>query len=274
METLYKTIERHGGKQSPAILKHLQASDLTEWADLTKAGLMAFRDELKDTLSPSSAKTIGASLAAILHRYEDEGIIPCKDFATILKIKGEAPVKTYLTTDELNALERVKTKSEVEEFVLNEFIIGTKTGCRLSDILNLTEQNIENGVLTYTSIKTGITASVPCSERTRERIEWVANHPRTIATAVYNTTIRRLCKRAGIDTPVKVHKAGEDKTGPKWQFISSHSARISIATNLAIAGTNLTDIKGILGHSNTQMSERYVAIHEIKLNDKSRKLFE
>lgn len=274
METLYKTIERHGGKQSPAILKHLQASNLTEWADLTKAGLMAFRDELKGTLSPSSAKTIGASLAAILHRYEDEGIIPCKDFATILKIKGEAPVKTYLTTDELNALEGVKTKSEVEEFVLNEFIIGTKTGCRLSDILNLTEQNIENGVLTYTSIKTGITASVPCSERTRERIEWVTNHPRTIATAVYNTTIRRLCKRAGIDTPVKVHKAGEDKTGPKWQFISSHSARISVATNLASAGVSIVDISHLIGHRTPMQTSAYIVRTMPKLNDKQLKYFE
>ena len=234
---------------------------------------MDFRDELRKSLAPSSAKTVAASLVALLRRYEDDGVIPCKDYATILRLKGEAPVKTYLNESELERLERVQTKCPNERIVLNEFLVGTKTGARLSDIRELTEANVTRGTLTYTSKKTGITASVPCSAKTVERLRWLKENGHEVDTATFNRTIRRLCKRAGINEQVKVHKAGKDMTGPKWKFISSHSARISVATNLADNGTPLADIRDILGHTGTAMTSRYVCRREVKLNEKSLALF-
>lgn len=273
METLFKAIETHGGAQSASLSKHLKKAHIKGWDDLTRRRLMDFRDNLKKDLAPSSAKTVAAAMSAVLHRYEDEGIIPCRDYATILRLKGEAPVKTYLTPNELERLERVEPNNLNESVVLNEFIVGAKTGCRLSDIRELTETNIVGNTLTYTSKKTGITASVPCSERTRERLRWLEANRKPIDTATFNRIIRRLCKRAGIDEQVKVHKAGEDMTGPKWKFISSHSARISVATNLSEANTPLNDIRDILGHTNTAMTSRYVCRREVKLNEQSLALF-
>lgn len=273
MTALYKAIERHGGLQANTITKHLRKAQIEDFSDLTKGRVMDLRDELRESLAPSSAKTVAASLVAILRRFEDEGIIPCKEYASILRLKGEAPVKTYLNETELERLERVSVRTMVERVVLNEFIVGTKTGARLSDIREMDESNVTEGVLTYTSKKTGITASVPCSERTIGRLRWLQANRREVDTATFNKTIRRLCKRAGIDSEVKVHKAGKDMTGPKWQFISSHSARISVATNLADNGTPLSDIRDILGHSGTAMTSRYVCRREVKLNEKSLALF-
>lgn len=273
MEGLFKAVQKHGGVQSASISKHLRNAEIKGWSDLTRRKLMDFRDNLRKDLAPSSAKTVAAALSAVLHRYADEGVIPCKDYATILRLKGEAPVKTYLTLDELERLERVTTRTDNERLVLNEFIVGAKTGCRLSDIRELSEANVVRGTLTYTSKKTGITASVPCSERTRERLVWLESNRKSIDTATFNRTIRRLCKRAGINEQVKVHKGGEDMTGPKWKFISSHSARISVATNLSEANTPLNDIRDILGHTNTAMTSRYVCRREVKLNEKSLALF-
>lgn len=273
-KALYKAIERHGGAQAPSILKHLRESKIEDFSDLTRAKVMDLRDELRKSLAPSSAKTIAASLVALLRRYEDEGLIPCKDYATILRLKGEPPVKTYLTTNELERLERVATRTMNESVVLNEFLVGTKTGARLSDIKEMTEANVVRGTLTYTSKKTGITASVPCSKRTVERLRWLAQNGKELDTATFNRTIRRLCKRAGINEQVKVHKGGKDMTGPKWKFISSHSARISVATNLADNGTPLTDIRDILGHTGTAMTSRYVCRRDVKLNEKSLALFQ
>jgi len=274
MTTLYKAIERHGGAQSPSILKHLREAKINGFSDLTRGRVMDLRDELKKSLAPSSAKTIAASLVAILRRYEDDGLIPCKDYASILRLKGEPPVKTYLTLEELERLERVETTCANERVVLNEFLVGTKTGARLSDIREMTEANVVRGTLTYTSKKTGITASVPCSARTRERLRWLAENGKDVDTSTFNRTIQRLCKRAGIDEEVKVHKGGKDVVGPKWRFISSHSARISVATNLADNGTPISDIRDILGHSGTAMTSRYICRREVKLNDKSLALFQ
>lgn len=273
MNALFKAVETHGGAQSASISKHLRNAGIKDWEDLTRRKLMDFRDGLKKDLAPSSAKTVAAALSAVLHRYEDEGIIPCRDYATILRLKGEAPVKTYLNESEIERLERVTTRTIAERVVLNEFLVGTKTGARLSDIRELTETNIVGHTLTYTSKKTGITASVPCSERTRERLRWLEANRKPMDTATFNRIIRRLCRRAGIDEQVKVHKAGEDMTGPKWKFISSHSARISVATNLSEANTPLSDIRDILGHTNTAMTSRYVCRREVKLNEKSLALF-
>lgn len=273
METLFKAIERHGGAQSASISKHLRNAEIKGWSDLTRRKLMDFRDGLKKDLAPSSAKTVAAALSAVLHRYEDEGVIPCRDYASILRLKGEVPVKTYLNESEIERLERVDTRTIAERLVLNEFLVGTKTGARLSDIRELTETNIVGHTLTYTSKKTGITASVPCSERTRERLRWLEANRKPMDTATFNRIIRRLCKRAGIDEQVKVHKAGEDMTGPKWKFISSHSARISVATNLSEANTPLNDIRDILGHTNTAMTSRYVCRRDVKLNEQSLALF-
>lgn len=273
MEALFKAVETHGGAQSASISKHLRNAGIKDWEDLTRRKLMDFRDGLKKDLAPSSAKTVAAALSAVLHRYEDEGVIPCRDYASILRLKGEVPVKTYLNESEIERLERVDTRTIAERLVLNEFLVGTKTGARLSDIRELTETNIVGHTLTYTSKKTGITASVPCSERTRERLRWLEANRKPMDTATFNRIIRRLCRRAGIDEQVKVHKAGEDMTGPKWKFISSHSARISVATNLSEANTPLSDIRDILGHTNTAMTSRYVCRREVKLNEKSLALF-
>lgn len=270
---LFRAIERHGGLQANTITKHLRKAKIADFSDLTRAKVMDLRDELRKSLAPSSAKTVAASLVALLRRYEDEGVIPCRDYATILRLKGEPPVKTYLTLDELERLERVETKCLNEAVVLNEFLVGTKTGARLSDIRELTEENVTRGTLTYTSKKTGITASVPCSERTVARLKWLKENGREVDTSTFNRTIQRLCKRAGITDEVKVHKGGRDMTGPKWKFISSHSARISVATNLADNGTPLTDIRDILGHTGTAMTSRYVCRRDVKLNEKSLALF-
>lgn len=267
MTALYHELEKVAGVQAPAIIKHLNEVGIVEWSDLTKFHLMALRDHLKDVLAPSSAKTIGACLSAFLHRYEEEGVIPCTDFAKVLTMRGERCQKTYLTKEEIERLERVETRKETEAYVLNEFLVGCRTGARISDIRHLTSENIVGGMLTYTSQKTGITATMPCSERTAERIAWLMAHPLDVNLVTYNATIRRLCKRAGIDTPTKVHKAGEDMTGPKWQFITSHSARISTCTNLAEMGVPMTDIAQIAGHTDISMTFRYVVRTAPKLND-------
>ena len=273
MNTLFEAVQKHAGLQAATISKHLRNAKIRDFSDLTRAGVMNLRDELRQSLAPSSAKTVAAALVALLRRYEDEGVIPCKDYATILRLMGEAPVKTYLNESELERLERVDTRTVVERVVLNEFLVGTKTGARLSDIRELTEENVDGTTLTYTSKKTGITASIPCSNRTVARLRWLRTNGRVVDTATFNKTIRRLCKRAGIDEQVKVHKGGKDEVGPKWKFISSHSARISVATNLSANGTPLTDIRDILGHTGTAMTSRYVCRREVKLNEKSLALF-
>jgi len=271
--TLTQAIEKYAGGQKKALLRHLYDSGIQNWRDMTTVRLTDLVEELANTVAPGSARTYLATLRHIITLMADTEQIPCKCWRDVLKARGERSTATFLTPDELTQLERVKTMTPNEHYVLNEFLVATRTGCRHSDLMALTPENVENGMLTYTSIKTGITASVPCSERTAEMIKAVREHPE-LPLMTYNRIIRRLCERAGICEVVKRHRAGTDEVGPKWKFISSHSARRSVATNLSIAGTPTHDIMFIMGHTSEQMTSRYICQHEIALNDNARKLFD
>ncbi len=271
--TLYDAITRDAGAQAPALKKHLAECGISTWSDLTKSKLFGFRDGLIDSVAASSARTYLAVLKGVLARYEDEEDI-CKEYRDILRAKNEKPVKTYLTTDELRRLEGVTVRNDTERQVLYQFLIGAYTGMRISDVRQVSGENVEGDTLGYVSQKTGIHAVVPCGERVKGYIHWVLDNEVLISLAGYNGAIRRLCKRAGINERVKVHKAGRDLAGEKWEFVSSHTARISFCTNLAGLGVPLLDISRMAGHTSTGMTERYVVNTKISLPAAALKYFE
>lgn len=273
MKTLHEVIKLKGGKQAFALMKYLNECEMNDWQDLTKSNLNDFRDYVTERVAQSSARTYFAVLKAILARYEDD-VDFCKDYASILKAKNEKPIKTFLTMKELERLERVETKSEVEKYVLDEFLIGAYTGMRISDARDVSEENMSNGYLSYVSIKTGIHAVVPLKPGTAERIKRVQTSGASISLVGYNKALRRLAKRAGITERVKVFKAGERLAGEKWEYISSHTARISFATNLANLGAPILEISRLMGHSNIQQTERYIIRTQTELSSKALKFFQ
>ena len=83
-----------------------------------------------------------------------------------------------------------------------------------------------------------------------------------------------MCKSAGITEEVMVFKAGKELKGPKWKFITSHTARISTASCLNKRGVQIGDICQLLQHSSIQMTERYIIRDRIELSDEAMKFFE
>jgi integrase len=273
MRTLHQAVQAHGKEQAPALLKYLNESGIQDWEDLTKIGLNDFKDIVTERVAQSSARTYFAVFKAILRRYEDD-VTFCKDYASILKTSAKKPLKTFLTMKELERLERVAVRDANEQYVLDEFLIGAFTGMRVSDAKVVTEENMTNGCISYVSIKTGIHAVVPMKEGIAERIRRVQANESDMPLMTYNRIIRRLCQRAGINERVAVFKAGETKKGEKWEYISSHSARISFATNLAILGVPLMDVQKLMGHADPQQTLRYIVPTQVELSNKALKYFQ
>lgn len=270
--TLIQAISKDAGAQAPALLKHLAESGIGDWGDLTKSRLYDFRDMLTGEVAASSARTYFAAFKSILARYVDEVAIP-KDYGEILRARNEKPVKTWLTPAELKRLEGVEAHGDTERQVLYQFLIGAYTGMRISDIRNVTDENIMDGQLTYVSEKASVKSTVPCGGRIRGYILWVQEHERAISLAGYNKAIRRLCRRAGITGRVKVFRAGRTEAGEKWRYVSSHTARISFCTNLAGLGVPLLDISRMAGHTGTSMTERYIVNEKVALPKAAREYF-
>lgn len=273
MRTLHEAIQAHAKGAAPSLLKYLQECGLNDWQDLTRTNLNDFRDLVTERVAQSTARTYFAVFKAILKRYEDD-VDFCKDYADILKAKNEKPVKTFLTMKELERLERVEPTTPNEQLVLDEFLIGAYTGMRISDAREISEENMSNGFISYVSIKTGIQAVVPIKKGIAERIERVQANESDLPLMTYNRIIRRLCERAGINERVKVFKAGEHQKGQKWEYVSSHTARISFATNLANLGVPILDVSKCMGHNSTQMTERYVVKTKAELDTRALKYFQ
>lgn len=273
MRTFQEAIQAHAKSATPALAKYLGEAGLNEWADLTKSNLNDFRDLLTERVAQSSARTYFAVLKSILKRYEDD-IDFCKDYADILKAKNEKPVKTFLERKELSLLEKVQINNPNEQYVLDVFLIGAYTGMRISDAIQVSEENMMNGYITYVSIKTGTQAVIPMKEGIDERIRRIQANGLDMNLVTYNRIIRRLCQRAGITERVKVFKAGEHLKGEKWEHVSSHTARISFATNLSILGVPLIQISRCMGHSNTAMTERYIVPTRVQFSPTALKYFQ
>ena len=271
---LYTVLQNETGKQAQSITKHLKSCGIRDWGSLSKEGLYRIRDEFKATCAPASAKTYMAVLKSFLVRHEDEHPEICREYRDILKIKADKPMKTWLDKEELARLEKVETTNDLEALVKARFLIGAYTGMRISDATDVTESNERGGMLTYVSLKTGIKATVPCTKKVKELIAFVRANDREMTLMYYNGKIRDLCRRAGIDTIVKTHHGGKTYEGPKWKFISSHTARISFATNLANLGVPLIELAGMMGHSSVQMTERYIAGKTIELSPKAMTYFD
>lgn len=273
MRTLLQAVQTHGKEQAPALLKYLEEAGIQDWSDLTKIGLNDFKDVVTERVAASSAKTYFAVFKAILKRYEDD-VEFCKDYASILKASSKKPLKTFLTMKELERLERVEVKSIQEQLVLDEFLIGAYTGMRISDARSITEENMTDGMISYVSKKTGIHAVVPMKEGIAERIRRVQANDCTISLMGFNKALRRMAKRAGLTERVTVYKAGESLKGEKWEYCSSHTARISFATNLSLLGVPLMDIKQLMGHTDVSMTIRYIVPTKVELSNKALKYFQ
>ena len=272
MNNFITIITNEAGAQNKALIKHLRNCNITKWKDLNKLQLIQFKEYLTKEVATSTAHTYLAVLKAILSKYEECKTF-YKDYRNILKVKNDKPLKIYITSEELERLEQLNELNELERYVRDAFIIGAFTGMRISDTKVISKENINNNYLTYVSQKTKITATIPLNDYICNKIEQVQKNKINITLAGYNKILRRLCQKAQINEQVKVYKAGKHQTGAKWQFISSHTARISFCSNLNALGASLVEISKMAGHTNTTMTERYIVQDRINLTPQALRYF-
>lgn len=276
MKTLQESITRMEGKggAGQSLRKHLAAVGINEWEDITKSALYDFHDHLAEALAPGSAKTILAYFKALLHRNEDDLDLP-RGWEKILAVKATKPMKTYLTEDDLRKIETVAVRTDRQEFVRNVFLICAYTGLRVSDAMELTPENIVDGNLHYVAQKTKKAGAIPLKAGLNGRIAWVSEHrDLRVSLAAYNITVRKMAKDAGICQEVVVFKGGKEMKGPKWKFISSHTARISTASCLNKRGVPIGDICALLQHSGSAMTERYIVRDKVELSARAMRFFQ
>lgn len=187
-----------------------------------------------------------------------------RDFKRIV----EEVDNVYLTNDELNQLYDLDlTKHPRLDRIRDLFLIGCYTGLRFSDFSQLRPENITNNgrILTRRTLKTGGRVDIPLNPNVLAILaKYDGVPPRPITNQRMNLYLKELCQKAGFEERVELSrtKGGtrENRVLPKWELVTTHTARRSFATNAFLAGLSTVSIMKITGHKSESVFMKYIKV--------------
>lgn len=206
------------------------------------------------------------------------------------RVKGfitpqDSPDTVYLSEEELMRMYRLEIDERTVKEVMSDtrplnvgrkiaalrkardmFLIGAFTGLRYSDYSRLVPENIKDGVIQIRNQKTGVTTSVPEHWVVKEIIDRGYDFTHPLWEQKLNDQIKDVARMAGITEGVLVsqNRGGKvvETVFPKYELVSSHTARRSFATNAYKAGIPSIAIMKITGHKRESTFMRYIRVSE------------
>jgi site-specific recombinase XerD len=178
----------------------------------------------------------------------------------------------YLTSEELDKLYHMEfDKKKYLERVRDMFLIGCYTGLRFSDFTQLKSENLKqtkDGLqLNVKTIKTGQKVVIPINSRVKaiwKKYDGVM--PRAISNQKMNDYLKELGEEAEINDVVTLTRTNGSnvvkRTGPKYEFISTHTARRSFATNTFLSGIATLSIMKLTGHKTESSFMKYIKVSQ------------
>ena len=189
----------------------------------------------------------------------------------------------YLTEDEINVVFKHDfSHSEKLDNVRDNFIIGLRTGLRISDFMQLKDFNLINGNIEIETTKTAHAVVIPMHQQVKEiLLKRNGNLPTQISDAKFNEYVKDVCKEVGftqmVDGAKMINKKDEKDFFPnieiisknknrkefgtysKHELITSHTCRRSFASNIYGKLPNMV-IMAITGHKTESQFLKYIKI--------------
>ncbi len=187
------------------------------------------------------------------------------------KAKEENVEVIYLTMDELLHLYNYEFESERLNKTRDIYCFGCFTGLRFSDIKQLRASNIFHNYIKLNIQKTKtIDHKIPLNKYSKaildSYIETIYEPLPVVSSQKFNKYIKECCKIAEIDTLTTITRyigtKRVDKTLPKYELITSHTARKTFVTNSLILGMKEMIVRNITGHKKEESFRKYVKIAE------------
>lgn len=212
------------------------------------------------------ARTI-KSIKTICYHARNNGVETHYQLNSI-SYKVEKVEKIYLTTDEVERIEKAELTLDYHINARDWLLISCETGQRVSDFMNFTKEKIrfEGNVplIEFTQVKTKKIMSVPLSRKVRAILDKRnGNFPRKISSQHYNDYIKEVCRIAGLTDKISGSRINPETNRkekglfPKYKLVTSHIGRRSFATNYyGKIPTSL--LIGATGHSTEKMFLEYI----------------
>lgn len=187
------------------------------------------------------------SFKKYLHIANKKGILTPVSFDDI-KNKTFKGNRTFLSPDEIRSLNKYwesEFVNDTHKNILSMFLFSCFTGLRISDVTNLTNDNIIENTLAFTAVKTSKFQRISLNDSAKKYLD-----PKLIFKAAYtgeyiNRELKNIAKICGIR-----------------KVVSYHVARHTFATNFLICGGRVEHLQKILGHSKITDTMIYVHIVE------------
>lgn len=164
----------------------------------------------------------------------------------------------YLSLEEYDKLYNLELTG-TKELARDLFLIGCYTALRVSDYSRLTLDDIRDGFIFVEQKKTKDKVVIPAHKRVIEIMNKYQGVP-SLSEQKLNLHIKEVCRMAGIVELIGVKENGVYTYKEKCLLVTSHTARRSAATNMALNGTPLRDIMQITGHRTESNLLKYIKI--------------
>lgn len=206
-------------------------------------------------ISKSTAFQYFSVLVSSIKEAVCDGILSA-DPTLRIKAEDKKPImptqkrREFLTIEEVKQIEATEWSTQVK----NAFLFSCFTGIRMSDVVNLSWEDIKNSdngkILVVTMKKTKKVVSVPLSNAA---MKWL---PVRTDGAANSEHVFNLPQPANINLGVKrlAAKAGINKN------VSFHTARHTFATMGLTLGVDIYTISNLLGHSKITTTQIYADV--------------
>ncbi|MBI3139506.1 MAG: site-specific integrase [Sphingobacteriales bacterium] len=216
-----------------------------------------------------SLNTVGSNfqrIKAVLSEATDKGINKNTAFKQKYFVKQtEESDSIYLTAEELIEMLRLDlSENERLDNVRDLFLIGCFTGLRFSDFSALKPENIKDGFIRITQIKTGDPVTIPVHSIVRKILDKRNGEtPRAISNEKLNFYLKelgRMVPALNKTESKRITKGGSTviRNLQKWELLTTHAARRSFATNEYLQGTPSLTIMAITGHKTEKAFMKYI----------------
>ncbi len=217
-------------------------------------------------LAPNTIGKLITNLKVFLREAFDEGITTNNIFANRRFRSNSSLADTiYLTPIEIKEISNLDLKTNLKlDRVRDMFIIGCYTGLRFSDIVNIKPEHINDGMIDITQVKTKERVAIPMTKEVERLLTKYNNSLHKISNQKFNDYLYEIvkkCESLEVEVTKKIIQGGKQIVikKPKYEFVSSHTARRSFATNEYMAkGLNVRDIMAITGHKTEKSFYKYI----------------
>lgn len=232
--------------------------------------------ERKNT-NNSAYKTIGL-LKIFLKWAYDRDLNKYRYFEKF-KIKEEKTDIVTLNEDELDSLfNHDFSNNKRLDRIRDTFLFGCYTGGRFTDLSKITHDDIRDGHWFLRVNKTRDLLEIPLIDNALRILDKYKNEPYPLprlSNQKLNKYIKEVCKEVKIkgnititkyrgSTPIKVAK-------PKYELVSSHTARRTFITESLRRGMRAEVVMRISGHKNYRTFQKYIDVaHHDKTEEMNR----